>query len=281
MYTLGIPVGMLVDAKGPRISVIAGAILLAVGYFPLHQAYDKGFASMPLLCFFSYCSGLGGCAAFAAAIKTSALNWPHHRGTATGFPLAAFGLSAFFFSMFAQFVMPGNTGDFLFLLACGTFGLVFVSFFFLRVLPHPHYSAVPNGSGSKLHRTKSEDSRRRAGRAPEPEPGRSEFVVEHLDQEHALNQHHVGAEAPDEDLNTTSQTDETSSLMSKSSSSNPGDMLSEENFVKDHAHRVDIRGLQMLPLIEFWQLFALMGILTGIGLMTIKYVECKPVPLFI
>jgi hypothetical protein len=63
--------------------------------------------------------------------------------------------------------------------------------------------------------------------------------------------------------------------MSKSSSSNPGDMLSEENFVKDHAHRVDIRGFKMLPLIEFWQLFALMGILTGIGLMTIKYV--KPV----
>lgn len=273
MYSLGIPVGMLVDAKGPRIAVIVGAILLALGYFPLHQAFDKGYGSMPLLCMFSYSTGLGGCFAFAAAIKTSALNWPHHRGTATGFPLAAFGLSAFFFSMFAQFVFPGSTGDFLFLLASGTFGLVFISIFFLRVLPHPHYSAVPTDTGNRLHRTKSEDSKYRAERALLAEPGMSEFVVEHLDQGDTLNlnHRHVEVEAPDEDLNPTSEADETSSLMSKSSSSSvPGDIFPVETFVKDHAHRVDIRGFRMLALIEFWQLFVLMGILTGIGLMTIK-----------
>jgi hypothetical protein len=65
------------------------------------------------------------------------------------------------------------------------------------------------------------------------------------------------------------ETDETSSLMSPSSALAPGNVF-EGNSVKDHAHRVDIRGLKMLPLIEFWQLFALMGILTGVGLMTIK-----------
>ncbi|TVY17539.1 putative membrane protein [Lachnellula arida] len=272
MYSLGIPIGMLVDAKGPRIATMAGAVLLAAGYFPLHQAYDRGFESMPVpvLCMFSYFTGVGGCAAFAAAVKTSALNWPHHRGTATGFPLAAFGLSAFFFSMFKQFVMPGSTGDFLLLLACGTFGLVFISFFFLRVLPHSHYSAVP--SGNRLHKTKSEDSKHRREHALEPEPGMSKFVVEHLDQGDALNQHHVEVEAPDEDLNPTSETDETSSLMSKSSSSSVRDngVLSEEIFIKDHAHRVDIRGFKMLSMLEFWQLFSLMGILTGIGLMTIN-----------
>lgn len=257
---------MLVDAKGPRIAVIVGAILLGAGYFPLHQAYDKGFASMPFLCLFSYFTGLGGCCAFAAAIKTSALNWPHHRGTATGFPLAAFGLSAFFFSMIKQFIIPGSTGDFLLLLACGTFGLVFISIFFLRVLPHPHYSALP--SGNRLHRTKSEDSRYRAERPLEEEPGMSEFVNEHLDQRAAPYQHHVDAEAPEDPV--MSETDETSSLMSKSSCSSPGGVPLEESFIKDHAHRVDIRGLKMLPMIEFWQLFVLMGILTGIGLMTIK-----------
>jgi hypothetical protein len=267
MYSMGIPVGMFVDAKGPRPAVIFGAILLAAGYFPLHQAYDKGSGSMPLLCIFSFFTGLGGCAAFAASIKTSALNWPHHRGTATGFPLAAFGLSAFFFSIFAQFILPGSTGHFLMLLACGTFGLVFVGFFFLRVLPHPHYSAVPTASGAphRLHRTKSEEAKFRAEQAL-LEPGRSAFVVAHLDAGDILNHSDVGAEAPE---GSTSETDETSSLMSKSTSSSPGD-APEENSVKDHAHRVDIRGIKMLPLIEFWQLFALMGILTGIGLMTIK-----------
>jgi hypothetical protein len=273
MYSMGIPVGMLVDAKGPRIAVIMGALLLALGYFPLHQAYDKGSGSMPLLCLFSFFTGLGGCAAFAAAIKTSALNWPHHRGTATAFPLAAFGLSAFFFSMFAQFVISGDTGDFLMLLASGTFGLVFISFFFLRVLPHPHYLAVATADGlspsnsNRLHRTKSEESKHRAQHTVEP--GRSTFAVAPFDEdEDVLNQQDVdvGAEAPEA---VTAETDETSSLMSKSSSSSPGD-VSVENSVKDHAHRVDIRGLKMLPLIEFWQLFTLMGILTGIGLMTIK-----------
>ncbi|PBP24743.1 putative major facilitator superfamily transporter protein [Diplocarpon rosae] len=246
MYSLGIPVGILVDAKGPRLALIMGALLLGGGYFPLHRAYDQGSGPLPLLCMFSFFTGLGGCAAFAAAIKTSALNWPHHRGTATGFPVAAFGLSAFFFSMFAHFVMPGSTGDFLMLLACGTSGIVTVGFFFLRVIPHPHYTAIPTTAGrgradsNRLHRSKSEEAKRRAQLA------RGEAGVEVT-----------------EGINTDT---ETSSLMSKTSSS-PGD---EEYNVKDRAHRVDIRGLKMIATVEFWQLFCLMGILTGVGLMTIN-----------
>ena len=262
---------MLVDSKGPRPAVVLGGLLLAAGYFPLHQAYDKGSGSIPLLCLFSFCSGLGGCSAFAAAVKTSALNWPHHRGTATAFPLAAFGLSAFFFSMLAQFAVPGDTGDFLMLLASGTFGIVFVCFFFLRVLPHPHYSAVPTTDGlarsdsNRLRRTKSGESKHRANR-PLDEPGRSTFAVAPSDEGDILNQQDVQADGPEE---VTAETDETSSLMSKSSLSGPSDVPVQNN-VKDHAHRLDIRGFKMLPLLKFWQLFALMGILTGIGLMTIK-----------
>jgi hypothetical protein len=267
MYSMGIPIGMLVDTKGPRSAVLMGAILLGAGYFPLHQAYDRGSGSMPLLCMFSFFTGLGGCAAFAAAVKTSALNWPHHRGTATGIPVAAFGLSAFFFSMFAQFVLPGSTGHFLMLLAYGTFGLVFVPFFFLRVLPHPHYAAVPTTEAGmtdsqQLYRTRSEESKYRAARVLVEEPGRSTFVVPYSGQEDNLSQD-TAAEAPGGVMS------ETSSLLSRSTSSSPGD-IPEENHVKDHAHRVDIRGLKMLPMVEFWLLFVLMGILTGIGLMTIK-----------
>ena len=95
-----------------------------------------GSGPITLLCVYSYLTGLGGCAAFAAAMKTSAINWPHNRGAATGVPLAAFGLSAFFFSLFAQLVYPGSTGDFLMLLACGTFGLIVIPLFFC-VSYHP------------------------------------------------------------------------------------------------------------------------------------------------
>lgn len=67
------------------------------------------------------------------------------------------------------------------------------------------------------------------------------------------------------------ETDETSSLMSKDSSSESGEAVEDENSVDKEPHRrLDLRGLQMLPKTEFWFLFSLMGILTGIGLMTIK-----------
>lgn len=268
---------MLVDSRGPKTPMVIGMLLLGLGYFPLHQAYDKGSMPMPLLCLFSYFTGLGGCNAFAAAIKTSALNWPHHRGTATAFPLAAFGLSAFFFSIFAQFVVPGNTGHFLLVLACGTFGLVFVSFFFLRVLPHPHYtshySSVPTNSvlerviSNPLQRTRSTSKERKSRVDHSSEPGRS-LSTDDLEDGSGRSEQDLREEAPE--IGLMSETDETSSLMSKSSTSSiPGD-LSEENNIKDHAHRTDIRGLQMLPMLEFWQLFILMGTLTGIGLMTIK-----------
>jgi hypothetical protein len=276
MYSMGIPIGIFVDTRGPRPAVIVGSILLAAGYFPLRQAYVRGQGSVPLLCFFSACTGLGACAAFAAAIKTSALNWPHHRGTATAFPLAAFGLSAFFFSVFSQFVFSGDTGDFLMLLASGTFGLTFFSFFFLRVLPHSAYTALPTNDGlgraesNPLRRTKSEE-RKFASAQVVNEPGGSTSSPLHFphSSEGVLNHSELGAESPE--CSTPPQTDETSSLMSRNSFSDSGNVVEEENSVdKDHPHRIDLRGLKMLPQAEFWFLFSLLGILTGIGLMTIK-----------
>jgi len=181
---------MFIDTKGPRPAVIFGSVLLAAGYFPLRQAYVAGKGSVPVLCLFSAFTGLGGCAAFAAAIKTSALNWPHHRGTATAFPLAAFGLSAFFFSVFSQFVFPGDAGNFLMLLAAGTFSMTFVSFFFLRVLPHSAYTALTTDDSlmrkdsNPLKRTKSEDSKYSKSPAGPSEVGRSSFFFKSLHQTH-------------------------------------------------------------------------------------------------
>lgn len=75
MYACGLPIGIFVDKKGPRPAVIAGSIMLALGYFPLYRAYNKGEGALVLMCLFSFLTGFGGCTAFAAAIKTSALNW--------------------------------------------------------------------------------------------------------------------------------------------------------------------------------------------------------------
>lgn len=40
MYGMGIPVGMLVDHKGPRPAVLLGAIALALGYIPIYRGGD-------------------------------------------------------------------------------------------------------------------------------------------------------------------------------------------------------------------------------------------------
>lgn len=282
MYAMGIPVGLYVDNRGPRSSVIAGSFLLAIGYFPLRLAYNSGTASVAACCFYSFCTGFGGCCAFAAAVKTSALNWPHHRGTATAFPLAAFGLSAFFFSIFAQYVFPGSTGDFLLLLAAGTFGMTFIGFFFLRVLPHLAYSAIrptnalSRNNSNPLLRTRSQGSC----------SNHSGFDGAH---DHHRYDQDLGASlstsAPKSSSSNPSQgsgpapaatnapaeemPSETSSLMSKSSSSCNEDLEGHHSHT-DHSQRVDIRGLELFKHSQFYFLFSLMGLLTGIGLMTIK-----------
>ncbi|CAK7565491.1 MAG: hypothetical protein SEPTF4163_003408 [Sporothrix epigloea] len=336
MYSLGVPIGIFIDTRGPRLAVIAGSFLLALGYFPLRQAFDSGSGSVAFLCFVSYLTGLGGCMAFGAAVKTSALNWPHHRGTATAFPLAAFGLSAFFFSVFGSLFIPNGTSAFLLLLAIGTSVLTFVSFFFLHVLPHTpqHYHAVVPGDNEsfndpqQLRRTISEEAKsiKRGGRGRcfQPsveEPGRftddvsnsvgeadgeggggykddgdcTQEAVEGswtasrkapvaaatLSSPASYNAS-TGSSSASAPASPTTSTipnvskdagndllDETSPLMSRRSSL-AGEVLVQNSVDMDQSHRIDIRGWKLLRNVEFWLFFAVMGILAGIGLMSIN-----------
>ncbi|KAK3991347.1 major facilitator superfamily domain-containing protein [Cladorrhinum sp. PSN332] len=303
MYSMGVPIGFFVDHRGPRPAVIAGALLLGLGYLPFRTTYETGDAdqipwSIGALCVFSYLTGLGGCMAFQASVKTSALNWPHHRGTATAFPMAAFGLSAFFFSMCGSVLFPGDTSRFLGLLSGGTFTLIFGGFWFLRVYPHAGggYHAVSSGSGGetqRLRRTSGDfepksKSRSRSSLRGDVEPGRS--TRDDDDGERADGGGDVtptryttppvptagsSSSSGDADVEAarnptdSDDADETSSLMSKASSL-PGDVLVQSSVDMDRSHRVDIRGWRLLQNFDFWQLFAIMGILAGIGLMTIN-----------
>lgn len=36
MYAMGIPMGLLTDARGARVSALVGSICLALGYYPLY-----------------------------------------------------------------------------------------------------------------------------------------------------------------------------------------------------------------------------------------------------
>ena len=282
MYAVGFPVGLLIDSRGPRIAVAMGMLFLACGYFPLHEAYDTDFGSVPLYCFFSSMTGLGGCMAFNAVMKTSAMNWPHHRGTATAFPVSAFGLSAFFFSTLGALLFTENTGAFLMLLACGTSGLVLSGFFFLRVLPYPHRPVSSSETPSTRRRKLSDASGPPTHASlPSPEPGTSFCsAASAADSSGWTGKEYVrdGRAAqfdPEASAVNTVGDDtlagETTSLIS-STSSLPGEVLVQSSVDMGRSHRVDIRGFGLLPLARFWQLFALLACLSGVGLMTIKYV---------
>jgi hypothetical protein len=75
-------------------------------------------------------------------------------------------------------------------------------------------------------------------------------------------------DANERPANADADADESSSLVSA-----PGDIDAEDAGLKhghDHSHHVDISGPKILRYLEFYQLFILLGSLTGVGLMTIK-----------
>jgi hypothetical protein len=139
--------------------------------------------SVAAISFFSFITGVGSCSAFQAALKIATLNWPTHRGTATAFPLAAFGLSAFFYTIIASFAFPSDTAGFLLLLSLATSLLVLVSIPFLHVVNHQTgggYASVPTVERSRrvsnrLHRTKSDGSKYSRVSIPGAEPSKHHF----------------------------------------------------------------------------------------------------------
>lgn len=36
MYAMGIPMGLLTDARGPRVITLIGSVLLGLGYYPIY-----------------------------------------------------------------------------------------------------------------------------------------------------------------------------------------------------------------------------------------------------
>ncbi|KAL2794722.1 major facilitator superfamily domain-containing protein [Aspergillus keveii] len=280
MYACGIPMGLLTDNRGPRLTTLIGAVALGLGYFPLHLAYKGGQGSMAVffLSVFSFLTGFGSCSAFGASIKTAATNFPEHRGTATAFPLAAFGLSAFFWSTTSTILFHGDVGRFLLLLAVGTSLLNFLSVPFMRLMaPNgPYYPVSRSRSveSRQLRRPKSSDLRSDYGDSDEAGMPSSTTIFSHSAvhsrNQSTASQSHPPGEVPD--------FDELSSLVSKTPSRTSREFFHERSASEDDSlsdvdpdsHQPDIRGLAMLRKIEFWQLFMTMALLSGIGLMTIN-----------
>lgn len=214
----------------------------------------------------------------------AASNFPDHRGTATAFPLAAFGLSAFFWSTLSSVAFNDDVGRFLLLLALGTFFLNLVSIPFLRIIP-PHDPYMPISSpdsgveSRRLRRTKSSENSLHQGESDEPGTQSSST----LQQQSSARGRSQSTISNSHSPVYNADSGEASSLVGKPASQSSQEAEGNHCYVdEDHnddalsdvgmdsPHHPDIRGLAMLAKVEFWQLFLTMALLSGLGLMTIK-----------
>lgn len=211
--------------------------------------------------------------------SSAASNFPEKSGTATAFPLAAFGLSAFFFSSMAAFFYHGQVQPFLLMLAVGTSLMVVVFGVFLRILPPEQpYTAIPERDDEHRHQftyERPEETGRQRTNSASSSLLPSSSTQPHLyNTANAAQSNSSGTAKPE--LEETRDA-EVSSLLSKPESlpdspNNDGHGIrshqSEDD--EDSSHYSDIRGLALFRKREFWQQFILMALLSGIGLMTIK-----------
>ena len=126
---------------------------------------------------------------------------------------------------------------------------------------------------NRLRRTKSGEGRRSPVMSSYGEPGTSTISPDTT----------VAVANPDP------MPDEGSSFLTKSSSSdgseeyrvdaeiNRGQVIGNSDI--HHGHHIDIRGWALTRRGEFWLLFFVLGLLTGTGLMTIKYASAPSKPL--
>lgn len=175
----------------------------------------------------------------------AAINFPESPGTATAFPVAGLGLSAMFFNGIAA-LLHGGTYNFLLLLAGGTVLLPLISISFMQILPPQTDHQLPPHDCQGLCSISCLQGQTRPSQGPKPQtPFRNDIPS-------------ISIESRNRAGTALDDVEESCPLLSKSSAENSEDR--------------DIWGSGLLSHPQFWQLFFMLGLLSGIGLMTIKYV---------
>ena len=169
----------------------------------------------------------------------------------------------------SHFAFAEDTAGLLLLLTIATTSMVAFGGLFLRIISGSHqYSALPNqtelndsGSSTITTRTKSAEDRDLSQEQGTHPNGSS------IDETPSKDSAQIKEpEVPEAGF------EETSSLLSKSSGRNPADASDQPAGVEGGSRKLDVRGIPLLSKTEFYQIWVMVGLLTGIGLMTIKWV---------
>ncbi|KAG8220377.1 major facilitator superfamily domain-containing protein [Butyriboletus roseoflavus] len=269
VYTSGPVWGRIVDRKGPRIPLIGASICLFVGYLGIKQMYDDGIGNdatvsvlhFALLVTCGFMTGLGGNAGLGAAINTTAKSFPSSaRATTTGLVLSGFGLSAFWFSLLAHTLFPGNISAFLLILALGTAIPMLIGLFIVKPVPLPPTSL------------NAQDETTIEGYDPIP----SGDTVVFMEESQLASDSEVDAEVDVDSVPLLSHEQEQSSyqvpVLPSAVKSNLPVSLHHEISVGDKDGLPDIHGKGLWLTPDFYLIFTIMGICSGTGLMYINNV---------
>ncbi|SPO20744.1 uncharacterized protein UTRI_00220 [Ustilago trichophora] len=289
--------GRFIDKRGPQTALIVAAILVPIGYAGLSMSYtgDWGMHSTSMLFGLNLLTGLGNSGGFTAAMNAQAKSWGgSRRGTATALVLSGFGLSAFFYSSLSHLLFPGNTGDYLLLLAFGSMASMLIGLGLIKIIPPIESSdereEAPRaararvgggggvGGGGYLRRRTSSDIGARATIWQEPEALSADATDdEEQDQEAShLDPHSSAALASssrditaavhsdDENIDPESQGLLSGRDESKRTSARGGVEI-------DPAH-IDISGRRLFTQIDFYLIFFVMTLVSGAGLLLINNV---------
>lgn len=244
------------DARGPKPSLAMAFFSLLIGYMGIKMIFDTGLkdgqdqastATVILLIFCGFLTGSGGSGATSGSLNTVAKSFPEHLRTSfTALVLSGFGLSAFLFSTIAHAVFPGNTSDFLLVLAVGTSLPMILGWLLIRPIPFPTPSNTNTENDGRTSRT-----------AP---PWQSYLERGDDSDTHLL---------PDNEL------DYDESYVQPPRHARPVSIGScaEGIAVPYPENEVpDISGWQLLMNRDFWLLFIILALLSGVGLMWINNV---------
>ncbi|KAG9017659.1 hypothetical protein FRB90_000355 [Tulasnella sp. 427] len=314
--------GRAVDKHGPRPLLLSAFACLCIGYSAVRLFFD-GTVSLPTdpattfspavlaLMFWEFVTGVGGNAGIAASLNGTAKSFPDHsRATVTGLVISGFGLSAFLFSSIAHIFFPGNTSDFLLLLALGTSIPPLIGMFFIRIVPHAQHpghtepitaGGVPAAAeafspvvgpeaydrlddheeDSPEDRSSSVQFRPGSVRAPsspnmrKPLLSRISFSRPQSEtRRHSITSPHPlneGASDGEEDAEFEELRESTASLLPKSPTKHKAVMITHP----------DVHGWELLKANDFWLIFCLLSLLSGTGLMYINNVGSITQALFI
>ncbi|GAC96745.1 hypothetical protein PHSY_004329 [Pseudozyma hubeiensis SY62] len=271
--------GRYIDKRGPHTALIIAAVLVPIGYAGLSLSYtgDWSLHSTGLLFCLNLLTGLGNSGGFTAAMNAQAKSWGgSRRGTATALVLSGFGLSAFFYSTLSHLLFPGNTGDYLLLLAFGSMTSMLIGLGLIKIIP----PIEEDGDRGNPGRTGEGYVRRRTSSEIGAQASlwhRPQVVSGDANDDEADEPHIAPRSVAASSSNGTNANDEEAVAADEMDPESQGLLTGRDESKRDPKRDIDpsqinISGRKLFEQVDFYLIFLVMTLVSGAGLLLINNV---------